>query len=156
MIKQRLPHLTSLGVIKLQGGMGLISEVQIVYCPSTIFCLVAAHPARAKIKLQGSLALTKTSLAGTSFLFYVRWHKNLIVFLMHFNLGFNCGRGPLYWSQIVAVSFIQAKCVRSLLKGQFRILTSPLHLRTTARGRINSLPLKLVEAAGTLSSNNSR
>lgn len=51
--------LTSLRVVKLEGRVGLISEIQVVYCPSPMSRLTEAH-LEAKIKLQASSALSKT------------------------------------------------------------------------------------------------
>lgn len=52
MIKEQL--------VNLEGGVGLTSQIQFVYCPSPMSRLAEAHLERAKIKLQGSSALSKT------------------------------------------------------------------------------------------------
>jgi hypothetical protein len=52
--------LTSLRVVKLEGRVGLISEFQVVYCPSPLSRLAEARLEQAKIKLKGSTALSKT------------------------------------------------------------------------------------------------
>jgi hypothetical protein len=51
--------LTSLTLVKMEGRVGIISEVQVVYCPSSMSRLAEAHLERAKIKLQESFALSK-------------------------------------------------------------------------------------------------